>query len=191
MKKGIELHTEYSLPYQSFDRRLLRYNLDLISTVFERTYNDITVRGIPDDYRVISDSDSRKSVSIIEVKTTSKDFLFSYEYEAAIFQVRLYAWIMEPVLAKLGFQLHDRMYVEVYSQKDNHLIKRIPVTPYSTSEMESLLSNIKEEWIGLRPMHYPTEWKCKTCPVQVKNVCDRWLDTHGDNRRILYATHWI
>ena len=172
MKYGIELHNSYARNnIFTFRQEVLVYNLESYG-VFERYIgNDIVVRGLPDNYRLLASKDGY-TVSIIEVKTTSKQYLYSFEYECAILQVRLYAWLLEPYIKELGYKLHNRMYVEVFSQKDHHLIKRIPVEP-NTNTIEQEILDILDVWDGLKPAKYPDYWVCKHCPKAIKEKCGR------------------
>lgn len=152
---------------------------------YTRQFNDeVTVRGKFDDLVLLSDN----IVSVTEVKTTSKDFLFSYEYDIACFQVQLYGWILKPLLESIGYKLADTLYVEVYSQNEyeydgsHRLIKRIPVSPLSDVEMYSVIDTILQQWIGIKAMQYPPDWICRYCVKQVKLKCNRWISAHRGER---------
>ena len=92
--------------------------------------------------------------------------------QMAKFQVQIYAWLLEPHIKELGYNMWKRMWVEVYSQKDEHLIKRIPVEPIK--DMDKVLKDIVETWQGLKGMKYPPEWICHNCPRNIKKVCGRF-----------------
>jgi len=180
MKKGIQFHFEYQLPYKSLDRRILLYQLKY-PRIYERTIEDILVRGIFDDLRILihycEGRLSRKTVQIIELKTTSKDRLYTNETEAAIFQLQLYIWLLKPILEDLSYQLHDYHLLEVYSQKDGSLIKRIPVTEHDN--IEEVILHIVNTWKGLEALAYPEEYMCKRCPRSIKEACPKWISLHS------------
>ncbi len=172
-KIGIEMHDTYSSYYKSFDRRYLRYQLiDRYGNVIERITRNIVVRGKFDDLRVLIKFPSLdKVVSIIEVKTTSRKDLYWYEKEASKFQLQIYIWILKPLIERLGYKLHSRHYVEIYSQSNKRLIERIPV--YEEPDMDRIICNIIDSWYGLERSRYPPVDVCKKCPVKEK--CPRWI----------------
>lgn len=179
MAKGTRMHFEYSVPYKSWDRRQLRYDLeDNYGRVFTRDLDKDEIRGIPDDYRILlvfkDRKLSHKLVSIVEVKTTSKKKLWRVEEDVAILQLLIYCWLMRPLLENLGHKLHERHYVEIYSQKTNKLIKRISVDLQPEKYMEEYIRGIIEVWYGLRKMTLPPRWVCKKCPKAVKEKCRYW-----------------
>lgn len=179
LRKGTDMHFKYSVPFKSFDRRLLRYKLkwDVEGHVFTRELDDIEIRGIPDDYRVLCHYGKfkqllEKTVSIIEVKTTSMERLWKNEEDVAVLQLQIYVWLMQPYVEKLGYKLHNRHYVEIYSQKDGHLIKRILVRALPNTEKK--IQYIIDAWRGVNPMTYPPSWVCKKCPKSIKENCSRY-----------------
>lgn len=172
MSVGREMHFQYSLPYKDFDRRLLRYKLSTIGKSFKRKLDGHIITGRPDDYRILLHHEKKKVVSIIEVKTTSKRNLWINERYAGIFQVQLYAWLMEPILEELGYEIHCRHYLEIYSQKDKHLIERMAI--HCNPKMEDVLRQIFKAYNGQARIKFPPQWVCRNCPRQVKESCWRW-----------------
>ena len=174
MAKGTSMHTSYSVPYKSFDRRVLRYRLfrrygRVLSRRIKRSDAVIELRGIPDDYRVLSVKRS-KVVSVIEVKTTSKKRLWVHEKAIAAFQLQLYVWLLEPLLASIGYKLHVRHWLEMYRQQDGSLIERVPV--YAIEDTERVMLRVVDAFNGLVPMTIPKAYVCKRCPKNIKEVCD-------------------
>lgn len=175
MRTGSNFHYNYSLPYKSFDRRVLFYKLDAYPRVFERSIPGIVVRGVPDDYRVVvvcRNGLREIQVQIIEVKTTSRKRLWVNEEAIAVLQCQIYMWLMTPYLEELEYQLCGHSWVEIYSQKDGHLIKRIKVYPLPNPE--EVITGIVCAWNGLMKMKYPPLYICKKCPRNVKERCSRW-----------------
>jgi len=184
MYKGRKMHFRYSYPYKSFERRHLLYLLKhkFEGHCFIRRLDDIEVRGIPDDYRVLFYCNRLrqiidKVVSIIEVKTTSKKRLWLNEVDVAVLQLQIYIWLMQPYFERLGYKMHSRHYVEIYSQKDDHLIKRILVKVLPDPERE--IKYIVDSWRGLNPLTYPKDWICKKCPKSVKRKCSKWISLNS------------
>lgn len=174
MQKGTEMHWEFSVPYKSFDRRLLRYQLEQkkIRGSFQKEFENLILRGTPDDYRVLFNARTQqKFVSIIEIKTTNKPRMFYAEVKAAIFQLQLYIWVMGDYLRQLGWQLHKRHYLEIYSQKTKRLIRRIMVE--ADPDIEFKVRYILRAFQGLEPWRYPEPYVCKICPRNCKDKC--WL----------------
>ena len=124
MAEGTRLHKNYSYLNREFDRDLLVNNILPNTEVYSKQVDDIQIRGAYDDLRVYS-YDGKKYVSLIELKTTSRT-LWSREINSAIRQLELYMWLLKDILESLKFPLWKRSYVEVYSQKDGTLIRRIP-----------------------------------------------------------------
>jgi hypothetical protein len=176
MKRGSIFHFQYSCPYKSFDRRLLRYQLEQkYGKVFEKTVDNLVIRGSYDDVRVLFNPISRaKVVSLIEVKTTYKQRMWNCEIDSATMQLQLYIWLMKEAIESLGWTLHSRHYLEIFSQKTNRLIKRIVV--YEEPAMEERIRHIMKVWQGVEPLRYPPESTCKICPKNCKTVCDRWIN---------------
>jgi len=177
MVKGSKMHKKYSRPYKSFERRHFRYLLQhkFEGNCFTRTVEDIEVRGIPDDYRVLCHYSQgqimNKTVSIIEVKTTSRKRLWINEEATAILQLQIYVWLMKPYFDILGYELHPRHYLEIYSQKTGKLIKRITVKPLDYPEKK--IRYIVESW--KEPMSPPPKFICRHCPKSVKTKCSHYL----------------
>ena len=182
MAYGTRLHKIYSRQHGSFDR--LRVRSDIFSysgKVQQRTLEypnfKVVVRGIYDDLEVNFTPPSTKTISIIEVKTTSKSHFTSVELAAGIFQTQLYVWLLTPLLNELGWKLDETHYLEVYSQEDGRLLHKLEVE--AAPDMEEALKNIIESFLGLAPLHYPPEWVCKkTCPAIVKKRCEKWTLSH-------------
>lgn len=180
IRTGNAMHWEYESPFKCFDRRLLRHNLECVMEygAFQRTLGIldevVLIRGRPDDYKIVG-----KKVSLIEVKTTSKKRLYQYELGSAVLQLKIYMWLMESYIKKLGYELAAQHYVEIYSQKDGALLKRVIVyQPITVKE----LRHIFNVWQGLERMTYPPMWICKRCPKQVKKHCDRYQYYFGGDR---------
>lgn len=180
--QGSKMHRRYSLPYKSWDRRLLRYQLKKkYGPVFERRLQvdqvELVVRGAYDDLRVLQDrrrnSRSKKAVSLIEVKTTSKKFMWRPEILAAVFQLQIYLWLMKNAIEALGYPVHSRHYLEVFSQKTGRLIRRLVV--YEDPNIEKRLMYVVRAFQGLEKVQIPPRYVCKICPKNVKKECD-WFN---------------
>jgi len=167
MAVGNRLHYLFSYPLRSFDRVYLRTKLGNNRT-FEKRVDNIVVRGRYDDLNVII-VDNKKYTVLLEIKTTSKKYIATFEIKAAIRQLQLYMWLMKEDLEKLGFPLWENGYVEIYSQRNGELLRKIPV--YCYDNIEDWIRYVVECFEGLRPVKPPDKKICKFCPHRVKAVC--------------------
>ena len=177
IRKGIKLHWQYSFPFKNFDRVLIRSKLKSKSTnkyhIFEKVLDGyIVVRGKYDDLRVIR-CNGKKYVSLIEVKTTSKKYMWNREIKSAIRQLELYMWMLKEYLDNMGFPLWERSYVEIYSQKNGQLMKRIPVV--YNDKIEDWIRAVVGVYYGLVKMNVPPFSYCKLCPISIKKKCDWYI----------------
>ncbi len=176
MKRGIELHEEYSAPYKTWDRRLLRYQLETeAGPIFSKQVDDIVIRGVYDDLRVLHNLNTgAKLVSFIELKTTSR-IMMRAEVEAAIFQLQLYVWMMKDHV-KPPWTLHERHYLEIIDQHTNRLIKRIVV--YEDKVIEDKIRYIVRAFKGLEKIERTDTRRCYFCPRPIKAKCE-WFKYKG------------
>lgn len=181
LRKGNELHYIYSVPYKSWDRRLLREQLlRAYGLVFQKQTGNIVVRGTYDDLRVLSTRNG-KVVSLIELKTTSKKRLWQPEIESAMFQLQIYVWLMREAIEALGWRLHSRHYLEIVSQKTGRLIERILVR--EDPQIEEKIKFILRVFQGLERAQVPPDWICRTCPRHVKKECD-WYKMRKEREKV-------
>ena len=166
MKRGIELHEEYSAPYKTWDRRLLRYQLETeAGPIFSKQVDDIVIRGVYDDLRVLHNFNTgAKLVSFIELKTTSR-IMMRAEVEAAIFQLQLYVWIMRDLI-KPPWTLHSRHYLEIIDQHTNRLIRRIMVC--EDPDIEEKIQYIVRAFKGLEKIERTDTRRCRFLPAPDK-----------------------
>jgi len=186
MSLGTKLHEIYSKHHGSFDRLRLRVELArFYGMVLQRQILidniQVMLRGIYDDLIVnFNPLTQAKTVSLIEVKTTSKPRLTRQEIASAILQLQTYVYMMKPMLQSLGWVLDDTHFVEVYSQKTYKLIQKVPVAEHA--DMENYIKYMVEVFLGLAPKQYPPEYVCRTCPKNVKLKCGRYLANHKINK---------
>lgn len=178
MRKGTEMHAEYSAAYKSWDRRLVRYQLDCAGGPnFHKQVDDIVVRGKYDDLRVLVDlRNQHKLVSFVELKTTRKGFLFPSELEAAVFQLQLYIWLLKDLIPE-PYILHNRHYLEIISQQTGELIKRITV--YEYPDIEDKIRFIMRVFCGMEKVKRPPRYCCKHCPRPITDKCTWYKEQLG------------
>jgi hypothetical protein len=185
IRTGNRLHYLYSFPNKGFDRLVLKARLNRKSNEFRKEiitdgvritvighYDDLRVLRlvsgislVPEELKTIS-----KVTSIVELKTTSKKYMWGRELAAARRQLQLYMWLMKEELEKQGFPLWIRSYVEVYSQKTGSLMRRLPV--YYDTEIEKWIIHVANCFRGLERVGPPYLRICKFCPRNVKVGCD-------------------
>jgi hypothetical protein len=157
---GNRLHREYSYYNRSFDR--VRVKALLGDKVFQKEliYGDykIILRGLYDDLRVIT-VDGKKYTVLIELKTTTKKYMWSREVNAAIKQLQLYMYLLKERLEVIGYPLWRRGY----------LMRRI-VVEYDDN-IEEWIKDAVDKFNGLSKVSIPPYRYCKLCPTQVKSNC--------------------
>jgi CRISPR/Cas system-associated exonuclease Cas4 (RecB family) len=176
---GNRFHSDFSFPLKSFDRAKLRYSLGMADffgrekrKVFTKQVDEVQVRGTPDDFRIYNYQDKRYA-SLIEIKTTSKPYLWSLEIKAAIRQLQLYMFLLKDELERVGYPLWKRGYLEIYSQQNGKLMRRIPVE--YDEHIEDWIKEVIEKFKGLRKVSPPPFIYCKSCPKQVKDKCSWYI----------------
>jgi len=180
---GNRMHSIYSyLSYKDFDRMRLRLKLHLLADrgKFKKQIPDtnIMVVGVYDDLRILRDlATNKKYTVLVEVKTTSKKFMWAREVRAAIRQLQLYMWLLKENLEYLGYPLWKRSYLQIYSQKTKRLLKLIRVE--YDDNIEEWVKSIVDMFKGLRPVSVPPYNYCKLCPVAVKSKCS-WYEMRKD-----------
>jgi hypothetical protein len=176
IKTGNRLHHEYSYFKTDFDRERVKQGLKkyLIKSsrghdVYSKTFKNITISGIFDDLQVIMDKGIKKTV-LIELKTTSKQYMWSREVQAAIKQLELYMWLLKDNLEELEFPLADYGLVKIYSQRTGLLIKRYNVS--YNNDIEEWISHVVNKVNGLEKVEIPAYEYCKHCPSHIVKACD-------------------
>lgn len=166
----------YSFPNKGFDRVLLRTRLNRKFNEFTKQVDNIVVIGHYDDLRIINvvtpdmGTIIKKYTSLVEVKTTSKKYMWGAEIRAAVRQLQLYMFLMKEELEKQGFPLWKRGYVEIYSQKTGCLMKRIPVE--YDEHVEEWIRHVYKCFAGLEKVSAPIPKICKFCPKNIRDSCD-------------------
>lgn len=170
IKEGNRLHKQYSYARTNFDREIIRSRLELfkINRAFQKEIGNIIIRGDYDDFRVIL-YNLEKYVSFVEVKTTSKKYMWHREIKAAVKQLQLYLWMLKDLLESIGYKLWKRHYVEVYSQQTGELLKRIPVE--YNGGIEEWIYDVIDQFNGTAKMSVPPRRYCNLCPKVVKEMC--------------------
>ena len=156
------------------------YSGNGLRKVFSKRVDDISVRGTPDDFRIVL-YQNKKYASLVEIKTTSMPYMWNLEVKAAIRQLQLYMWIMKEDFEKAGYPLWKRGYLEIYSQQNGKLMRRIPVE--YDEDIEDWVRNAFKKFSGLSKVSPPPYSYCKKCPVQVKQRCS-WYEMRRKSKEL-------
>jgi hypothetical protein len=177
--EGNRLHANFSrgmIKYKSFDANLVKSLLSkriVLSSnkhkVFQKQIEDIILKGMYDDLYVIQEN-GKKYVALIELKTTSKKYMWTGEVKAAIRQLQLYQWLLKDELEAIGYPLYKESLLLIYSQNTGEKLREIKV-PYD-SNIEEWIKDVKAKFLGLSKLTVPHYSYCKLCPNQIKVACD-------------------
>ncbi len=164
--------------------------------VFIREFKDgtrighVTTHGV-DDFKVHPD----KSVTITEYKTTNQRYIDNYKLSTALFQVKLYAWILEPSLKAGGYNIKKMEVVylsragECIGQKEVFNYESLSNNPevvqilqklngndfgrftYSPQQVEADIAKILDQFNNPDTLIPPSRHKCFNCSSVFKNKC--------------------
>jgi CRISPR/Cas system-associated exonuclease Cas4 (RecB family) len=139
--------------------------------VFQRAWYDretiighVTTHGV-DDFRV---SPERKVV-LVEYKTTGQRIIDYYKLMPAVFQLKVYMWILEPYL-KIGAYTIKRGEIVFLDRKGKPLGCK-EITDYTAAEIEDNIARILSQFKHPETLIPPAKWKCFNCPEVWKSKC--------------------
>jgi len=127
---------------------------------FIRQYKDWILVGDYDDLII----DFRnKLVTIREFKTVSSwNGVNEYVLAPAKFQIKTYAYILAPIIEKLGYKINSFHYIEFYT-RNGIFIERFAVT-YDPKDYLEELGFLYRLHKGEENIIPPARWKCRSCP---------------------------
>ena len=176
--EGNRLHKQYSYFNRDFDRvRVTQFLQSLFinhAMQLKIDYKDFKVilRGIFDVLRILRYK-GQKYISFIELKTTAKRILWNKEILCAIKQLQLYIYMITELagdkLAKMGYKIWVRHYVEIFSQKTGYLLRR--VTVQADNSIRDWIEDTVKVFMGLKRMTFSNFAYCRLCPIQVRKLC--------------------
>lgn len=141
----------------------------------------LTTHGI-DDFRVNPD----KSVVLVEYKTTSQKVIDWYKLSTALFQLKVYAWILEPILTAGGYRIEKAELVYLPQQKRGKKHKEpwqleplgirtiacgTQRDDYNAAAVEADIAMIFREFGNPCNMQPPARFKCYSCHPNYKACC--------------------
>lgn len=115
-------------------------------------------------------------VRFIECKTRGERTVPPFLIKPAIFQLQIYAWLFQPIVEKIGYQLAKIHYVDFVHRESMEILQRHPcimnhdIIGEKVSRIISLLLK-NEHILGAKDIE---PWKCTNCAVAFKNKCRFW-----------------
>jgi len=141
------------------------------SKVFMRPWYDgetivghVVTHGV-DDFRVYPD----RTVILVEYKTTAQRVIDYYKLAPAVFQLKVYMWILEPYLKLGGYKLLRGEVVFLTRRGKPLGVKQI--VDYDSKEVEQQLARIFYQFNHPESLVPPARWKCLNCPQVYKKEC--------------------
>ena len=138
---------------------------------FTRVFDGVQILAHPDDLTVLD------KVQIIEYKTVDKSNLKPWKSLLHKYQVQLYAWVLEPILKEIGYNI-AHYHTVVYLKRNGLFIRKVSVEhdPFCT---ERLISQVFSFWEIGQPLIKPMKWKCQECSPVFKSHCRLEGGSHG------------
>ena len=138
---------------------------------FYRRYKLLELFGDIDDFLLRDDG-----LQILEFKTIGDARRIDQWWYicAYVFQVQIYCYILEPLLAQIGLKLADRHLLLWYTRKGLPIEKRDPRTliRYDPHQVEGNLDVIQTAFHDRTKIIYPTvPWKCEYCADCYRQSC--------------------
>lgn len=141
-----KLHDIYGNRYGTFPIEKLDVSLRYLS----RFTGNILVIGRPDGIRMLDD----KTVSIVEIKTIWGDNPRYEKIQYAIYQIQLYAWLVEPQLKRLGYEVATSHTLLIVNRQNGEIVMNITVgsalNPEEMIWQAMYLKDNKEETVHYR-----------------------------------------
>lgn len=121
-----------------------------------------------DDFRVT------KRVAVVEEHKTIQSraglaYFERYSLPCAELQARVYTWVMEPILEKIGFNGSDHAMIELFDRSGRHL--KYYRVPYQVGTFLEELTQILRVYKGLEEPIPPSPLKCRGCKPPFKTHC--------------------
>lgn len=129
----------------------------------ETVLGHIVTHGV-DDFRVYPD----RTVIFEEYKTTAQRVIDYYKLTPAIFQLKVYMWIMEPYLKVGGYKLKHGQVVFLTRRGKPLGTKEVY---YNQEEVEGQITRILYQFEHPEELIPPARWKCRICPEVYKRRC--------------------
>jgi hypothetical protein len=136
---------------------------------FSRSFENVQIFGTPDDIQVVYFK-KKRFVKLLEYKTVNHHKLDPYVTCQGVLQVKIYCWILGPILKKLGYNLALVHEVVLYNRKNATYVGKVKVY-YNPTEVEKEIHDIFETYRGVAQQIAPNRWKCRVCDQDFKTKC--------------------
>lgn len=123
------------------------------------------ISGHCDELKVNADH----TVSLVEYKTKSSPYVDWIDLSPAILQLKIYSWLLEPMLTLIGYRITEA--TVVFLDRKGYAIgeKRVPINYQEIErEMQSIFDEFKKPMNEMVP---PKRFKCYTCAEVYKSRC--------------------
>jgi len=123
------------------------------------------VSGHMDELKVNED----RTIHLIEYKTKKSGYVNYYALAPATFQIQIYAWLLEPIVALLGYRI-TRARLVFLTQKEKPIGTKDVSLDYELIEREirDVIRQFRKEPKDMIP---PARYKCRMCPQIYKTRC--------------------
>jgi len=164
LKKGFKIHSWLEKRPKT-KRELKLYGKLKPYQPFTRVLNGTKIIGHPDDLTLLG----KNKVKIIEYKTVEKPNIKPWKSVLAKTQLKIYTWILEPILKEIGYQL-AHFHSVIILKRNGVFLKKFTVEhdPYCT---ERMIKQVFKFWKTGEPLIHPLKWKCNMCHSTFKNQC--------------------
>jgi len=130
-----------------------------------RKLDGIDVVAHPDDLLILG----KNTVQIVEYKTIEKTNIRMWKSSLAKYQLRIYCWVLEPILKSLGYKMAHHHWI-VYLTRQGMFVKKVMVEQDNACT-ETMIRRIFDFWRTGKPLIPPMKWKCKMCPGNFREKC--------------------
>jgi CRISPR/Cas system-associated exonuclease Cas4 (RecB family) len=111
----------------------------------------------------------RDKVQLVEYKTIEKTNVKMWKSSLAKYQLRIYCWVLEPLLKGWGYEM-SHFHKVVYLTRQGQFVKSV-VVEQDDSCTEAMVRRILNFWKTGEPLYPPMKWKCKDCPSNFQEKC--------------------
>ena len=164
MDCGSRVH-EWLMGRPKTDKELKLYEALKPHEPFSRVFEGVQILAHPDDLTVLG----KNKVQIIEYKTVDNPHVKPWKTVLAKYQTQLYAWVLQPILEGLGYQL-AHVHKVVFLSRNGLFVRKVSAEhdPYC---VERKVGEVFSFWKTGQPMIKPLKWKCLQCPSVFKAQC--------------------
>lgn len=126
-----------------------------------------------DDFRIIPPN----KFHLVEYKTKASYHVEPVDLAPAVFQAKLYCWILKPYMDRLGYVIEhaEVVFIKRRTPRRPHIsaIGKMPleINDATYREVEEDLTKILYQYNNPHSLIPPKKWKCLRCPKVFKKEC--------------------